>query len=394
MPEVATFPSCLAELGWSARSGVTGRGVRREEDEVRGLGVAWIVLAGCIQAEAGTLADGTGASWAEPAAVPLGALAGEAADPGGRMATSSSHPDCGDTITRDTKLRRDIGPCPGDGLIIADDDVELDCDGHRILGTGGGDGVSGADVDDIEVEDCVIEDFENGIRFERVDGGEIEDNEISTGWEPPDVPPNCILIQDSEDLDVEDNQLSRCRGAEISATEDLVVEDNEVEDCEIGFLAFVSDSRFEDNEVEDCTGEGFDFENTFDSVIEGNEVEDVGTGMLISGSDGNRFEDNEVEDADGIGFFILGSNDNEFAGNEANDNEFGFYLQGSDDNTFEDNEANDNDEVGFNLVLDSDDNELEDNEACDNGDVDLFVSADSDGNDFDDNNFCEVELED
>lgn len=58
---------------------------------------------------------------------------------------SAGHLSCGDTITTDTVLDADIGPCglPG-GLIFGADDITLDLNGHRIFGNGTG---SGAGID-------------------------------------------------------------------------------------------------------------------------------------------------------------------------------------------------------------------------------------------------------
>ncbi len=41
---------------------------------------------------------------------------------------------CGDVITRSTTLDADIGPCPGDGLLIDADNITLDLGGHTVLG--------------------------------------------------------------------------------------------------------------------------------------------------------------------------------------------------------------------------------------------------------------------
>jgi parallel beta-helix repeat protein len=48
---------------------------------------------------------------------------------------------CGSLVIQDTVLTHDIGPCPGDGLVIGADGVTLDFNGHTITGTGGGAGV-------------------------------------------------------------------------------------------------------------------------------------------------------------------------------------------------------------------------------------------------------------
>jgi hypothetical protein len=41
---------------------------------------------------------------------------------------------CGDTITTDVKLDRDLVDCPGNGLVIGADNIDLDLNGHTIDG--------------------------------------------------------------------------------------------------------------------------------------------------------------------------------------------------------------------------------------------------------------------
>ena len=67
---------------------------------------------------------------------------------------------CGQTITKDTTLHADLGPCPGDGLVIGADNVTLDLNGHAILGNGAHNG------DDV------------GVKDEGHDGADIENGEI------------------------------------------------------------------------------------------------------------------------------------------------------------------------------------------------------------------------
>ncbi|MDQ6949903.1 MAG: right-handed parallel beta-helix repeat-containing protein [Actinomycetota bacterium] len=44
---------------------------------------------------------------------------------------------CGQVITQTTKLTADVGPCPGNGLILGADGITLDLGGHRVFGTAG-----------------------------------------------------------------------------------------------------------------------------------------------------------------------------------------------------------------------------------------------------------------
>jgi hypothetical protein len=43
---------------------------------------------------------------------------------------------CGDTITADTTLERDLLDCPTNGIVIGADDITLDLNGHTIGGDG------------------------------------------------------------------------------------------------------------------------------------------------------------------------------------------------------------------------------------------------------------------
>lgn len=48
---------------------------------------------------------------------------------------SAAHIACGTTITQDTVLHSDIGPCAGGGIVIGADNITLDLGGHRVFGT-------------------------------------------------------------------------------------------------------------------------------------------------------------------------------------------------------------------------------------------------------------------
>ena len=45
--------------------------------------------------------------------------------------------DCGKVIVNNTKLKSDIGPCPGDGIIVGADGITLDLNGHNVTGDAG-----------------------------------------------------------------------------------------------------------------------------------------------------------------------------------------------------------------------------------------------------------------
>lgn len=79
---------------------------------------------------------------------------------------------CGDTVTADYALADDLGPCPGNGLVVKSS-VRLDCRGHRITGPGNLsekagiflDGRPGAEIRGATVKGCRVSGFQRGIRL-------------------------------------------------------------------------------------------------------------------------------------------------------------------------------------------------------------------------------------
>ena len=49
----------------------------------------------------------------------------------------ATHVTCGSVITGNTTLDSDVGPCPGDGIIVGADNITLDLNGHRIFAANG-----------------------------------------------------------------------------------------------------------------------------------------------------------------------------------------------------------------------------------------------------------------
>src|SRR6476620_3587392 len=49
-----------------------------------------------------------------------------------RRAEAANQPHCGDTITADTTLHKDLVNCPNNGIIIDADNVTLNLNGHTI----------------------------------------------------------------------------------------------------------------------------------------------------------------------------------------------------------------------------------------------------------------------
>jgi hypothetical protein len=75
---------------------------------------------------------------------------------------------CGQTITQDTTLQADLGPCPGDGLVIGAGNLTLDLNGHAIIGNATGDdvGVRDQGYDGVVVEDGRIRGFRTDVKLD------------------------------------------------------------------------------------------------------------------------------------------------------------------------------------------------------------------------------------
>ena len=109
--------------------------------------------------------------WVAPASAPAASCGG------GRQCA------CGDTVSADYVLARDLGPCSGHGLSVKSR-VTLDCAGARITGLGNGseqwgiilDGKVGAEVSGATVKNCKVSGFFRGIRLRSASGNVISAN--------------------------------------------------------------------------------------------------------------------------------------------------------------------------------------------------------------------------
>jgi parallel beta-helix repeat protein len=93
--------------------------------------------------------------------------------PGARAAIVA----CGTTITSDTKLSGDVGPCSSGGLIVRGDGIKLDLNGHRVFGAdeaGDGIGILVIESTGATVTRGTVSAFDGGIVILRGGGNRIE----------------------------------------------------------------------------------------------------------------------------------------------------------------------------------------------------------------------------
>jgi parallel beta-helix repeat protein len=225
----------------------------------------------------------------------------------GRASADQAHPvRCGDTITRDTRLKNDLVNCPGNGIVIGADNITLDLNGHTV----DGDGVVGCEelytcdfgVDNtaghhgVTIKDGSIREFATavvvlGANHNRLRGLSSSRNILGG-----------VLLIESPGARIEQNLISV----------------NGLTTDQAGLIVF------------DSSG----------VRVEGNSVRDNGDiGMFLQGVDDSRVERNSVSGNPEAGV-ILDGNRNEVSGNRASRNGDGISV-GGDSNTIVSNRVSD-----------------------------------------------------
>jgi parallel beta-helix repeat protein len=267
---------------------------------------------------------------------------------------------CGSTITVDTRLGHDLRNCPGIGIVIGGDGVDLDLGGHTVDGDGVGD-FEGIEVDghrDISVGNGVVRDFVEGLALLNVTSAR------ASGLALSDLRHVGVFVSDSTDVTVTGTRSRRVASSGIFVTRsrDVAVEGNDVAQSGGGVGMRVSQRvRIAGNTVSDvdCSGIAL-LDGGTDSVIESNRLSgpDGCDGIALSaGSDRNVVRGNVVSGAGG-GVGIAGSNHDVVTGNTLRQNTFvGVYVQGGDGNAIDRNTVlanGDGSEGGVHLLASDD----------------------------------------
>ena len=291
----------------------------------------------------------------------------------------AAHIGCGDVITTNTTLHSDVGPCTGDGLVIATDGITLNLNRHRVFAANGaGDhaGVRMTDVTGVTVTNGIVEGFDAGVV---IDGGSNNTvhrvgamNNINDALAAP-----CELGDGIAVLDSSGNTITR----------NLVVHNGP-----FGGITLIGDSdnnvidanQVRDNNVVGTGGSGC-----------GNNNQDEGIRIEGPGAQGNRVESNQVTNSllAGIGLHGHVCNPpsgappepantgnvvirNTVSGTAGTDIASGinFLQQGpaaivcpAFENTVERNSTNGNQGDGIFVAANSHDNQINFNQANDNG---------------------------
>jgi parallel beta-helix repeat protein len=242
---------------------------------------------------------------------------------------------CGDTITTDVELKRDLIDCPGNGIVIGADNLELDLNGHTI----DGDGALGCA--DFYACDYGV-DNTAGHHGVTIQDGSIR--EFATAIFVLGAADNRLRALSSSDNVLGGMLLIGCTGSRIERNS---ISQNGLTTDQAGLIVFDSTNlRIERNSVFANGDIGMFLIGLDSNRIERNSVSgNPETGVVLEGS-GNELRRNRVfENGDNI---VIAGNDNIVTRNEVDDalgvpddpvGGFGILLDGGDRNLFQGNDV-------------------------------------------------------
>jgi parallel beta-helix repeat protein len=256
---------------------------------------------------------------------------------------------CGDTLTQDTRLHRDLN-CAGSGLIIGADNVRLDLNGHTVAGANGEQsvGIEVASRHGVTVRNGVIRNFQIGIRLTDARHAQLR---------------KLTLI----DTSVFGMLLVNANGNSIQANRVFHTGDDH---GIAGILLFQSNHNELSRNVLSRNGDGISLAQSHANSIRRNVSSDSGAGVgLFDGSSRNVVEHNVTNRNSDTGILLDGHADkNRIKGNLASGNAFaGIAVGASDDNQVRHNTTNRNPGGGIAVVDNAIGTVVEGNEANRNG---------------------------
>ena len=210
---------------------------------------------------------------------------------------AAEHVQCGDVITESVTLDSDVGPCPGDGLVVVADNVTVDLNGFRVFGLNGPEeqvGIRLVDVSGVTVQNGTVTDFDAGVAIEGGSG-----NTVRT-----------LLVRDNiNDL------IGECTygdGITVFDSDDNVIERNEVvHNGPYSGISLVGDSDrnvVRNNVVADNNVPNIREDGTRGPCGEpfSRPIQDIGIRIEGPGANDNRIQGNTVTNSAIVGISIHG----------------------------------------------------------------------------------------
>ena len=284
---------------------------------------------------------------------------------------------CGQTLTSDTRLTRDLLNCSGSGLVIGADNVTLALAGHVLDGvnTPGSEGVAVDGHSGVRIENgSVREFFLTGVGLRDAPGSSVENLRISrigAGGGESDASAG-VLVKNSARVVVKGCTVSndvvafQSDGIDVVFSPDARVLDNlVVRNAWNGMFVLASPrSRIVGNRLDQNQNQGI--EVNFGS--DGAEVRDnrargnVADGIVVGAVSGAKVSGNDTRGNADTGIFLFDLVDSSVVGNDARGNVVGIVLaggqNGSHGNRLDGNDTSRNAQAGLVLDTQADDNTI------------------------------------
>ncbi len=285
---------------------------------------------------------------------------------------------CPITITEDTTLGSKVDDCVGDALIIAVDDIILDCNNNVIYGDGTGAGININGKENIIIKNCNVTGFYYGVEILHSENIQINSSNYIYNNDF-----YAIYQFNSTNTKVINNELTNDNNGiySISST-GTIIKDNVInlQKKFYGIYSFNSPNNLIENNTMYDNYHGIYLVNSDNTNVTGNNISasDVYSLFIHKGTDGSRFinntlatalegirikqssinnyfYNNTVEDHTNYGLRSTDSSGNEFVENTFTNNTgsyYNIYLEGSSSNSFTNNTIT-NSTIGT-VVIDSD----------------------------------------
>jgi parallel beta-helix repeat protein len=228
---------------------------------------------------------------------------------------------CGDTLTKSVKLKRDLVNCPGDGLVIGADNVKVDLNGHTLDGDGSGIGIANVDGHDgVQVRDGKVQEFSIGIVLRDTANGKLRKVNVrnNTG--------DGIALEDSRGNRIEDSRATGngSDGITLYRSTGNRIEENSTAGNEAHGIVLETESngnRVDANRVYDNHSDGISIAvNSSGNYILSNRVRrnsgSVGI-FVVFDSNENRVRKNVIEENGGGGILVMDADANKIEKNRS-----------------------------------------------------------------------------
>ena len=224
-------------------------------------------------------------------------------------------------LTSDTTLSEDhTGP-----IIIASNDITLDCGGHTVSGSFPDTGILVEGRTGVTVENCHVTGFAAGIRLRGAYQNTLASN---------------LLVSNTDGVDL------------LQSGENNLV-DNQARSNGIGFYLSGSAANNLSDNIAEGNGPAFYLDSSAGNTLDHNTANHNTIGYRLVASSGNTLANNQGSD-NNTDYSLQFSDNNILQANTANGLADGFSLFRSNGNTLTGNTASQNDQAGFRVVASTD----------------------------------------